>query len=57
MASFRSAVRAMEASLSSSIEPMTSAAPYFFARVQMWSNFSLPSSKLAELMMHLPARA
>jgi hypothetical protein len=40
IASFRSAVRAMAATLSSSMVPATTAAPYFSASVQMWASFS-----------------
>jgi hypothetical protein len=49
------AVRAIAASGSSSIVPITSAALYVFASRQISSNFSSPSSKFALLMMHLPA--
>ena len=51
---FAFAVRAIDACLSSSIDPITTAAPNCFASRQTASNFSSPSSKFVELMMHLP---
>ena len=47
-------MNAWACSLSSSMVPTTSAAPYAFASGQTRSNFSSPSSRLMELMMLLP---
>ena len=54
MSTFRSRVRAMAFSLSSSIVPATTAAPYFTASRQMSASFSSPSSKFIEFRMHRP---
>jgi hypothetical protein len=51
---FRAAVRAMAFCLSSSMVPATTAAPYFFARAQMWAMRSSPSSRFIELRMQRP---
>ena len=53
-ASLRSRVKACACSLSSSMVPTTSAAPYTLAIGQIFSNFSSPSSRLIELMIDFP---
>ena len=50
----RSSVRAIAFSGSSSMHPITTAAPYFFARRQMSANFSSPSSRFVLLSAHRP---
>ena len=52
--SLRCRVRAIALTLSSSIVPATTAAPYFFASRQTWASFSSPSSRFIELSTHRP---
>ena len=54
ISSFRCAVFPIASSGSSSIVPMTTAAPYVFASAHTAPNFSSPSSRFVELMMHFP---
>ncbi len=54
ISSLRSRVIACACSLSSSMQPTTSAAPYARASGVTRSNFSSPSSRLIELMIDLP---
>ena len=54
MSRLRSRVIACACSLSSSMQPTTSAAPYARASGVTRSNFSSPSSRLTELMIDLP---